>query len=114
MPGRRGPSNGLDWQPGDLAIWQLGTARLPDCQIAGLPWFLKMTPEEILSQVKAKFGDAVTGGEVKGVEVRLTVTPEKSWEVCRLLRDTGFDYCNCVSGADWMTHLEGGVGRAAC
>lgn len=65
-----------------------------------------MTPEEILSQVKAKFGDAVTAGEVKGVEVRLTVTPEKSWEVCRLLRDTGFDYCDCVSGADWVTHLE--------
>ncbi len=65
-----------------------------------------MTPEEILNQVKAKFGEAVTGGEVKGVEVRLTVKPEKSWEVCRLLREADFDYFNCLSGADWMTHLE--------
>jgi len=65
-----------------------------------------MTPEEILNQVKAKLGDAVTEGEVKGVEARLTVKPEKSWEVCRLLRDIGFEYFDCLSGADWMTHLE--------
>lgn len=65
-----------------------------------------MTPEEILDQVKRTFGDAITDGEVKGVEVRLTVTPEKSWDLCRHLRDVGFEYLNCVSGADWMTRLE--------
>lgn len=65
-----------------------------------------MTPEEILDQLRQKFGDAITQSEVKGVEVRLTVTPEQSWDVCRLLRNIGFEYLNCISGADWMTHLE--------
>src|SRR5574337_376671 len=65
-----------------------------------------MTPEEILAQINEKFGYAITESEVKGVEVRLTVTPEASWEVCRHLRDVGFEYPNCISGADWMAHLE--------
>ncbi|HSB70365.1 MAG TPA: NADH-quinone oxidoreductase subunit C [Candidatus Methylomirabilis sp.] len=65
-----------------------------------------MTPQEILEQVKQKFGDAITEAEVKGVEVRLTAPPEKSWEVCRFLRDLGFEYLNCLSGADWLTRLE--------
>ncbi len=65
-----------------------------------------MTAEEILTQLQQKFGDAITEGEVKGVEVRLTAKPEASWEVCRLLRDVGFEYLNCISGADWTTHLE--------
>ncbi|HSB80047.1 MAG TPA: NADH-quinone oxidoreductase subunit C [Candidatus Methylomirabilis sp.] len=65
-----------------------------------------MTAEEILQKVKERFGDAVTEAEVKGVEVRLTVSPAKSWEVCRFLRDHGFEYLNCLSGADWLTRLE--------
>lgn len=65
-----------------------------------------MTPEEILQQVRLQCGDAVTEGEVKGAEVRLTAKAEAGWDVCRLLRDVGFEYLNCVSGADWMTHLE--------
>ena len=65
-----------------------------------------MTPEEILDQLTQKVGDAITQSEVKGVEVRLTVKPEQIWEVCRLLRGIGFEYLNCISGADWMTHLE--------
>ncbi len=65
-----------------------------------------MTPEEILERLKQKFGDAVTEGEVKGVEVRLTVKPEASWEACRFLRDVGFEYLNCLSGADWTIRLE--------
>ncbi len=65
-----------------------------------------MTPEEILTQVKQRFGDAITDGEVKGVEVRLTAKPEANWELCRLLRDAGFEYLSCLSGADWVTHLE--------
>ena len=65
-----------------------------------------MTPEEILAQLKQQFGDAITEGEVKGVEVRLTVKPEASWKLCRNLRDAGFEYLSCISGADWVTHLE--------
>jgi NADH-quinone oxidoreductase subunit C len=65
-----------------------------------------MTPEEILEQLKQQFGDALAETEVKGVEVRLTTTPERGREVCCRLRDLGFEYLNCLSGADWMTHLE--------
>jgi len=65
-----------------------------------------MTPEEILGQLKQKLGDAVTEGEVKGIEIRLTVKPEASWEACRFLRDVGFEYLNCLSGVDWMSRLE--------
>jgi NADH-quinone oxidoreductase subunit C len=65
-----------------------------------------MTPEEILEQLKRQFGEALAETEVKGVEVRLTITPERGREVCRRLRELGFEYLNCLSGADWMTHLE--------
>lgn len=65
-----------------------------------------MTPEELLEQLKQRLGEAITEGEVKGLEVRLTVKPEASWEACRFLRDVGFEYLNCLSGADWTTHLE--------
>jgi NADH-quinone oxidoreductase subunit C len=65
-----------------------------------------MTPQEILDQLKQQCGDAITEGEVKGVEVRLTVRPEATWKLCRILRDAGFEYLNCISGADWVTHLE--------
>ena len=65
-----------------------------------------MTAEELLEQLKQKFGDTITESEVKGLEVRLTIKPEANWEACRFLRDAGFEYLNCLSGADWMTHLE--------
>ncbi len=65
-----------------------------------------MTPEEICSQVKEQFGDAISEAEVKGVEIRLTTAPDVSWRVCRLLRDLGFEYLNCLSGVDWLSRLE--------
>jgi len=46
-----------------------------------------MTPDEILGQLKQQFGDALSETEVKGVEVRLTTTPERGREVCRQLRE---------------------------
>lgn len=65
-----------------------------------------MTPQELLEQLKQKFGDAITESEVKGVEVRLTAKSEAGWNICRFLRDAGFEYLSCLSGADWMTRLE--------
>lgn len=65
-----------------------------------------MTPEEILEQLGQQFGEALSETEVKGAEVRLTTTPERGWEVCRRLRELGFEYLNCLSGVDWTTHLE--------
>ncbi len=65
-----------------------------------------MTPEEVLGQVKERFGGAISEAEVKGTEVRLAATPDVSWQVCRLLRDLGFEYLNCLSGVDWLSRLE--------
>lgn len=65
-----------------------------------------MTPDEILEQLKQRFGDAIGEAEIKGVEVRFTTTLEHGREVCRRLRDLGFEYLNCLSGVDWLTHLE--------
>jgi len=65
-----------------------------------------VTPDEILEQLKQKFGDALGETEVRGVEIRLTTTSEHAREVCRLFRELGFEYLNCLSGADWVTHLE--------
>jgi NADH-quinone oxidoreductase subunit C len=65
-----------------------------------------MTPEEILTQIKERFGDALTETEVKGAEVRLTTGAENGRPVCAFVREIGFEYLNCLSGADWTTHLE--------
>lgn len=65
-----------------------------------------MTPDEILEQLKQTFGDALSEPEVKEAEVRLTTGPERAWEICRTLRDLGFEYLNCLSGVDWVTHIE--------
>jgi NADH-quinone oxidoreductase subunit C len=65
-----------------------------------------MTVEEVLQQLQQRFGDAVTEPSVKGVEARATVPAEHGWAACRLLRDLGFDYLNCLSGVDGLTHLE--------
>jgi NADH-quinone oxidoreductase subunit C len=65
-----------------------------------------MTPDEILAQLKTRFGDALTEAEIKGAEVRLTTAAEHSRPVCQCLRDLGFEYFNCLSGVDWLTHLE--------
>lgn len=65
-----------------------------------------MTAEEVLQQLQQRCGEAVTEPSVKGTEVRATVPAEQGWPACRLLRDLGFDYLNCLGGADWSTHLE--------
>ncbi len=65
-----------------------------------------MTPDEILDQLKRTFGDGIGEAEVKGPEVRLMTTPDHAWEVCRALHDAGFEYLNCLSGVDWVTHLD--------
>ena len=65
-----------------------------------------MTPEEILAQLTERFGDALTETEVRGAEVRLTTAAQNVRSVCESLHENGFEYLNCLSGADWTTHLE--------
>jgi NADH-quinone oxidoreductase subunit C len=65
-----------------------------------------MTPDKILEQLKQTFGDALTEAEVRGSGVCATTTAASARGVCQALRTMGFEYLNCLSGADWTTHLE--------
>ncbi|MFA5028509.1 MAG: NADH-quinone oxidoreductase subunit C [Candidatus Methylomirabilota bacterium] len=65
-----------------------------------------MTPDEILAALQAEFGDALTDAGAKGSEAWATTTAAASRAVCRRLKALGFEYLNCLSGVDWLTHLE--------
>ena len=65
-----------------------------------------MTPEEILEQLRAEFGDALKQVEVRGREAFFVVSPDKAYELCQALKEKGFDYLNCLSGVDWRDHFE--------
>jgi NADH/F420H2 dehydrogenase subunit C len=65
-----------------------------------------MTPDEILSRLQTEFGAALADAEAKGPEVRATTDAATCRAVCQRLKALGFEYLNCLSGADWTTHLE--------
>lgn len=63
-----------------------------------------MTPEDVCSQLKATFGEAVGGlSETRGDRF-VTVKGDKIVDVCRFLRQTAgleFDYCQDITAVDW-------------
>src|SRR5664279_6508796 len=63
-----------------------------------------MTQEEVCTQLKAQFGDAVGAlSETKGDRF-VVVKDEKIAEVCRFLKTTTgleFDYCQDITAIDW-------------
>ena len=63
-----------------------------------------MTQEEVCTQLKAQFGEAVTGlSETKGDKF-VVVKGDRIVDVCRFLKDTTgleFDYCQDISAVDW-------------
>jgi len=65
-----------------------------------------MTADEVLQKLTDQLGPAATETAVAGPEVRLTVPAAAARQAAVLLRDLGFEYLNCLSGADWTTHLE--------
>jgi len=63
-----------------------------------------MTPEEF-SATQAAFGGALAETEVKAR--RCVSRPRRTAAASvRQLRELGFEYLNCLSGVDWLTHLE--------
>jgi len=64
-----------------------------------------MTAQNISDMLRARFGDAVTGGKLEGVpDPWITVAPLRLREVCTLLRDdpaAAFDVLMCLSGMDY-------------
>ena len=63
-----------------------------------------MTQEELCTQLKAQFGDAVGGlSETKGDRF-VIVKGEKIVEICQFLKTTSgleFDYCLDITAIDW-------------
>lgn len=65
-----------------------------------------MTPDEVTEAIKSQFGDAVKASEVKGVEARMDIHQEKSYEILASLKGMGFDYLNCLSAVDRIASGE--------
>ncbi len=65
-----------------------------------------MTPDEVTEAIKSQFGDAVKASEVKGVEARMDIHQEKSYEILVVLKGMGFDYLNCLSAVDRIASGE--------
>ena len=82
-----------------------------------------MTADEIIQTVRSRFGEAIKASEVKGVEARMDVDRDKSYEVLLALKGMGLDYLNCISSVDRIAsgELEAvynlssvQIGRASC
>jgi NADH-quinone oxidoreductase subunit C len=65
---------------------------------------MSMTEEEVCNQLKAEFGEAVTGlSETKGDKF-VVVKGDRIVDVCRFLKETTgleFDYCQDITAVDW-------------
>jgi len=65
-----------------------------------------MTPDEVVQAIRSQFGEVVKASEVKGVEARMNIDREKSYELLARLKEMGFGYLNCVSSVDWIASGE--------
>ena len=65
-----------------------------------------ITAEEVLQKLTELLGPAATEATVAGSEIRLSLPAEAGRKAAVRLREMGFDYLNCLSGVDWISHLE--------
>ena len=66
-----------------------------------------MTAEEILQQIRARFGSEIRTSEVRRGEATLTIKADQNFEICRFIKEElGFEYLNCLSGVDWVGENE--------
>ena len=64
-----------------------------------------MTTNDIISLLETRFGSAITGKKLDGIDPFVTVDPSKLVEICQFLRDDPqlrFDLLNCISGVDYL------------
>jgi NADH-quinone oxidoreductase subunit C len=64
-----------------------------------------MAGPTLVDQLKAKFGDAVTGANLENIDPWIEVAPHGIVDVCTYLRDEpslAFDYCNSVTAVDYF------------
>jgi NADH-quinone oxidoreductase subunit C len=81
-----------------------------------------MSEPTLVDQLKAKFGDVITGTNLENIDPWIEVAPPAIVDVCTYLRDEpslAFDYCNSVTAVDyfepdekkaakvsWQPHIE--------
>jgi NADH-quinone oxidoreductase subunit C len=65
-----------------------------------------MTPEEIIQTITSRYGEAIKASEIKGIEARMDVDREKSYEVLLALKGMGLGYLNCISSVDRIASGE--------
>ena len=64
-----------------------------------------MSGQIFLDELKAKFGDKITGANLTAIDPWIEVAPHGLVDVCRYLRDQPnlrFDFLNCISGVDYF------------
>ncbi|HTK82205.1 MAG TPA: NADH-quinone oxidoreductase subunit C [Bacteroidota bacterium] len=62
-----------------------------------------MTPQEILDQLRANFGEAILESKLDAPQPWISVAPNRTKDICFFLRDTAslqFDYLMCLSSVD--------------
>lgn len=81
-----------------------------------------MSGAELVSRLKDKFGDAISGSNLEAIDPWIEVTPQELPDVCRFLKeadDLQFNLLNCITAVDyfepdpkkaaktgWEPHLE--------
>jgi len=71
-----------------------------------------MTPEQIHTKLKEKFGDAVLDFNEEVLDPYIKITPEKTFEIAKFLKDDpelSFDALMCLSGMDYGADTNLGV-----
>jgi NADH-quinone oxidoreductase subunit C len=71
-----------------------------------------MTVQEILDNLKAKFGDAIVEAKLDAQQPWLRIAENRIREICLHLRDEEqlkFDYMSCLSGVDYNDGRLGAV-----
>lgn len=71
-----------------------------------------MTPQDILDNLKAKFGEAIVEAKLDVAQPWIRVAANRTREICLHLRDESslkMDYLMCLSGVDYNTGTLGVV-----
>jgi len=64
-----------------------------------------MSGQDLLSRLKQKLGDKITGSNLQAIDPWIEVAPSGLVEVCRFLRDDAtlqFNFLNCITVVDYL------------
>jgi NADH-quinone oxidoreductase subunit C len=75
-----------------------------------------MSGQAFVDQLKARFGDSISGANLENVDPWIEATPEGIVDVCTYLRtepSLAFDYCNSVTAVDYFEPDEKKAAKVA-